>query len=35
MSSGLGSQIYGYYRMLFQEVIDQHKKHMARVCNLY
>ena len=29
-----GSQVYGYNRMLFSEVIDQHKKHMARVYNL-
>ena len=25
-SSGLGSEVYGYYRMSFQEVIDQKKK---------
>ena len=25
-SSGLGSEVYGYYRMSFQEVIDQQKK---------
>ena len=37
-SSGLGSEVYKYYRMSFQEVIDQPKKknkHMARVCNRY
>ena len=35
-SSGFGSEVYGYYRMSFQEVIDQQKKkHMARVCDLY
>ena len=32
-SSGPGSQVNGYYRMSFQQVIDQDKKHMARVCN--
>ena len=25
-SSGLGSEVYGYYRMSLQEVIDQQKK---------
>ena len=25
-SSGLGNEVYGYYRMSFQEVIDQQKK---------
>ena len=25
-SSGLGSEVYGYYRMSLQEVIDQRKK---------
>ena len=25
-SSGLGSEVYGYYRMSFQEGIDQQKK---------
>ena len=34
-SSGPGSHVSGYLRMLFQEVIDQQKKHMARVSNLY
>ena len=34
-SSGAGNQVDGYYRMLFQKVIYQHKKNMARVCNLY
>ena len=34
-SSGHGSQVYGYYRMSFQGMIDQHNKHMVRVCNLY
>ena len=33
-SSGPATQVCGYYKMLFQ-VINQHKKHMARVCNLY
>ena len=27
--------VYGYHKMLFKEVINQYKKHMARVCNLY
>ena len=34
-SSGPGSQGYGCYRMSFQKVIYQNKKHMAGVCNLY
>ena len=34
-SSGSGGEVRGYYGMLLQEVIDQQKKHMARVCNLY
>ena len=29
-SSGLGSEVYGYYRMSFQEVIDQKKKSIWR-----
>ena len=33
-SSGPGSQVYGYYRMSFQEEMNQHKKLMVRVCNL-
>ena len=34
-SSGPGSQVYGYYRMSFQEEMNQHKKLMVRVCNLH
>ena len=34
-SSGTGSQVYGYYRMSFQEEMNQHKKLMVRVCNLH
>ena len=34
-SSGPVTQVYGYCKMLFQQVIDQHKKNMARICNLY
>ena len=33
--SGPGSQVYGYYRMSFQEEMNQHKKLMVRVCNLH
>ena len=33
-SSGPGSQVYGYYRMSFQEEMNQHKKLMVRVCKL-
>ena len=34
-SSGPGSQVYGYYRMSFQEEMNQHKKLIVRVCNLH
>ena len=34
-SSGPGSQVYRYYRMSFQEEMNQHKKLMVRVCNLH
>ena len=34
-SSGPWSQVYGYYRMSFQEEMNQHKKLMVRVCNIH